>query len=118
MDWMLNTPERIYYDAWVELRRLSNIPGAKMELIRIRGTSWEIVGLPFTVLPLGKGNNEMVNYIRLMEDVSKKFREEFGQLANPRDHPEALQRIIENCTDMLEEEANNHNDIGENDGEN
>ncbi len=51
----------------------------------------------------------MVNYLRLMEDVSKRFREEFGHLANPRDHHEALQRIIESCTDMLEEEANDHN---------
>ena len=51
----------------------------------------------------------MVNYLRLMEDVNKAFREEFGYLANPRDHPVALKRIIENCTDYLEEEANDHN---------
>ncbi|KKL08231.1 hypothetical protein LCGC14_2577930 [marine sediment metagenome] len=60
----------------------------------------------------------MVNHIRLMEDVNRAFRKEFGYLANPRDNPEALERIIENCTDMLEEEANDHNNIGENDGEN
>ena len=50
----------------------------------------------------------MVNYLRLMELVNKRFREEFGYLANPRDYPTALHRIIETCTDMLEEEANNH----------
>ena len=50
----------------------------------------------------------MVNYLRLMEDVNKKFRHDFGELANPRDYPLALKRIIEDCTDYLEEEANNH----------
>ena len=50
----------------------------------------------------------MVNYLRLMELVNKRFREEFGFLANPRDYPGALKRIIEDCTDYLEEEANNH----------
>ena len=60
----------------------------------------------------------MVNHLRLMEMVNKRFIKEFGYLAWPKDHPGALQRIIENCTDMLEEEANDHNDIGENDGEN
>ena len=55
----------------------------------------------------------MVNYLRLMEDVNKVFKEEFGHLANPREHPASLQRIIETCTDMLEEEANDHNDVGE-----
>ena len=50
----------------------------------------------------------MVNCIRLMEDVNKAFQREFGFLANPLDHPVALKRIIETCTDMLEEEANNH----------
>lgn len=55
----------------------------------------------------------MVNYIRLMEDVNKKFKRAFGELANPRDYPLALKQIIENCTDMLEEEANDHNNIGE-----
>ena len=55
----------------------------------------------------------MVNYIRLMEDVNKAFRREFGPLANPREHPVALKRIIENCADMLEEEVNDHNDLGE-----
>ncbi len=52
----------------------------------------------------------MVNYIRLMEDVNRAFRQEFGFLANPRDYPAQLRRIIETCTDMLEEEANDHND--------
>ena len=50
----------------------------------------------------------MVNYLRLMELVNTRFREEFGFLANPRDYPAALQRIIETCTDMLEEEVNDH----------
>ncbi len=50
----------------------------------------------------------MVNYLRLMEDVNRAFRKQYGELANPLDHPEALKRIIETCTDMLEEEANNH----------
>ena len=51
----------------------------------------------------------MVNYLRLMEDVNKRFREELGHLANPRDYPVTLKRIIEDCTDYLEEEANDHN---------
>ena len=51
----------------------------------------------------------MVNYLRLMEDVNIAFRKQYGYLANPRDYPEALKRIIETCTDMLEEEANDHN---------
>jgi len=55
----------------------------------------------------------MVNYIRLMEAVNKAFKAEFGFLANPREYPEALLRIIETCTDMLEEEANDHNDLDE-----
>ena len=55
----------------------------------------------------------MVNYLRLMEDVNKRFREELGHLANPRDYPLTLKRIIEDCTDMLEEEANDHNDLDE-----
>ena len=55
------------------------------------------------------GGKLMVNYIRLMEDVNKVFRERFGALANPRDYPVSLQQIIEDCTDMLEEEANDHN---------
>ena len=55
----------------------------------------------------------MVNYLRLMEDVNRAFRREFGFLANPRDYPAQLRRIIETCTDMLEEEANDHNDVGE-----
>ena len=54
----------------------------------------------------------MVNYLRLMEDVNRAFRKEFGYLANPLDYPVAIERIIEDCTDMLEEEANDHNDIG------
>ena len=51
----------------------------------------------------------MVNYIRLMEAVNKAFKAEFGFLANPRDYPTELKSIIETCTDMLEEEANDHN---------
>ena len=50
----------------------------------------------------------MVNYLRLMEDVNRAFRKQYGHLANPRDYPKELQSIIETCTDMLEEEANNH----------
>ena len=49
----------------------------------------------------------MVNQLRLMEMVNKRFREQFGYLANPRDYPTELKSIIETCTDMLEEEANN-----------
>ena len=52
----------------------------------------------------------MVNYIRLMEDVNIAFRKQYGYLANPRDYPAELRRIIEDCTDYLEEEANDHND--------
>ncbi|KKK56185.1 hypothetical protein LCGC14_3067030, partial [marine sediment metagenome] len=48
-----------------------------------------------------------------IEDVNRAFRQEFGFLANPRDYPAQLRRIIETCTDMLEEEANDHNDVGE-----
>ncbi len=55
----------------------------------------------------------MVNYLRLMEDVNRAFRKQFGPLANPREHPVELKSIIETCTDMLEEEANDHNDLGE-----
>ena len=55
----------------------------------------------------------MINYIRLMEDVNKKFKEKYGELENPRDHNVELQSIIETCTDMLEEEANDHNNTGE-----
>ena len=51
----------------------------------------------------------MVNYIRLMENVNRAFRKQYGYLANPRDYPTELKLIIETCTDMLEEEANNHN---------
>ena len=51
----------------------------------------------------------MVNYIRLMEDVNRAFRKQYGYLANPRDYPKELESIIETCTDMLEEEANDHN---------
>ena len=52
----------------------------------------------------------MVNLLRLMELVSTRFKERYGHLANPRDYPVELQSIIETCTDMLEEEANDHND--------
>ncbi|KKK52752.1 hypothetical protein LCGC14_3101780 [marine sediment metagenome] len=51
----------------------------------------------------------MVNQLRLMEMVNKRFKEQLGYLANPRDYPEAMESIIETCTDMLEEEANDHN---------
>ena len=51
----------------------------------------------------------MVNCIRLMEDVNKAFKKKFGYLANPRDYPTELKSIIETCTDMLEEEANDRN---------
>ena len=50
----------------------------------------------------------MVNSLRLSEMINNRFRAEFGYLANPREHPVALKRIIETCTDYLEEEANNH----------
>ncbi|KKM61426.1 hypothetical protein LCGC14_1531860 [marine sediment metagenome] len=50
----------------------------------------------------------MVNQLRLMEMVNKRFKEQLGYLANPRDYPVTLQQIIEDCTDMLEEEANDH----------
>ena len=55
----------------------------------------------------------MVNYIRLSELVNKRFRKRFGELANPRDYPLELKDIREFYTDMLEEEANDHNDVGE-----
>ena len=51
----------------------------------------------------------MVNYLRLMEDVNRAFRKQYGELANPRDYPTEMKSIIETCTDMLEEEANDHN---------
>ncbi len=50
----------------------------------------------------------MVNYIMLMEDVNRDFRKQFGPLANSSENPVELKSIIETCTDMLEEEANNH----------
>ena len=53
---------------------------------------------------------KMVNYIRLMELINKAFKEQYGYLANPRDYPTELKLIIETCADMLEEEANDHND--------
>ena len=63
------------------------------------------------------GCKNCVNYLRLMELVNTRFREEFGYLANPRDYPEELKSIIETCTDMLEEEANDHNNKVKGDGE-
>ena len=51
----------------------------------------------------------MVNQLRLMEMVNKRFKEQLGYLANPRDYPVTLQQITEDCIDYLEEEANDHN---------
>ena len=55
----------------------------------------------------------MVNRLRLMELVSTRFKERHGELANPRDYPKELKVIIATCTDMLEEEANDHNNVEE-----